>query len=171
MPNGYPSPYGKSGEDAFSVPLIRADVGMVHVVVAPGGRGPSDPGIGQPVTIPVPAAPRVWPDFTGHSGAEVRRVAKGEPPRTDEERRAFHKRPPGKRSSYPQPGQRIRFVRDDWADPEPAVVLAVQSPDDSDVNLLVNPDDPAPWVILQTSDGFVTRCREARVRGAAGWLP
>lgn len=136
-----------------------------------------------PVPPPVPQSPQ-WPDFRGREGAEARRLAKGEPPRSDHEiRTGMWGRSPGMRSGWPRVGQRLHFVRNEWGDPEMATVLEVQDPADNDLNLRMPwhdergrlrwdvAGDPAPWVLLQTDDGFVTRCREARVRGAAGWLP
>ncbi|MFE5369261.1 hypothetical protein [Streptomyces mirabilis] len=143
---------------------------------------PADPRA-LPVPAPIPMAPK-WPDFRGREGAEVRRLAKGEPTRSDHEiRTGMWGRPPGQQSGWPRTGQRLRFVRDEWGEVEMATVLEVQDPADGDPNLRMpwhdaqgRPQwnvagDPAPWVLLQTDDGFVTRCREARVRGAAGWLP
>lgn len=137
----------------------------------------------QPLPQPLPPPPPRWPDFKGRAGAQARRLAKGQAPRSDDEiRRGMWGRPPGQRSGWPRAGQWLRFVRDEWADPEPALVLDVQDPGDDDPNLRMPwhdeqgrpqwniPGDPAPWVLLQCQDGFVTRCREARVRGAAGWL-
>lgn len=156
MANGYPSPYGKQGEDAAS------------------------PVTGVPAVAP---APRQWSDFLGQAGAERRRVAKGQTPRTRAEvMDGMWGRPKGRQTPWPTVGQAVRFVRHEWGDPEAATVLEVQDPGDDDANLRMplhkggealygQPGEPAPWVTLQTADGFVTRCREARVRGAAGWLP
>lgn len=129
------------------------------------------------------AAPQ-WPNFLGQRGAEVRRLAQSEPRPSDVEiRRSMWGRPAAQRTAWPTVGQSVQFVREEWGSPEPAVVLEVQNPGDADPNLSMpfhdasgipqhgTPGDPAPWITLQCNDGFVTRCREARVRGAAGWLP
>lgn len=162
MPGQFPAPFGKRAGDGDTL-FDSADARALPAVMD---------------------SPPKWPDFRGHEGAEERRRQKGEPERSDQEvRRGMWGRPPGLRSGWPRAGQRLRFVRDEWGEVEMATVLEVQNPADDDPNLRMpwhdadgRPQwhiagDPAPWVILQTDDGFVTRCREARVRGAAGWMP
>lgn len=148
MPNGSPAAFGQHPSDGGTL------------------SAPADPR-----ALPVQAATaKKWPNFLGHAGAEQRRIAKGQPPRTDQEIVASTWQRPTP-TPYPVAGQSCHFIRDDWMDPEPATIIAVQDPNAADPNLTKNPNDPMPEVILQTADGFVTTCREARVRGAAGWTP
>jgi hypothetical protein len=113
-----------------------------------------------------------------------------EPPRTpDEVRRWAHQRREGEREPLPHVGERVLFRPGDWEPAVPAVVVAVQDltpPQASDAygpggdanvwlphpetgQLVVRPD-PWPRVTLRTDDGREFLCREARVRGAPGWL-
>jgi hypothetical protein len=148
MPNGSPAAFGQHPSDggALSAPV-------------------------DPRALPVTqATARKWPDFLGQAGAERRRIAKKQPPWTREEIMAatWQRATP---TPYPVAGQQCHFVRDEWMDPEPATIIAVQDPHSLDPNLTKNPSDPMPEVIIQAADGFITTCREARVRGAAGWMP
>ena len=148
MPNGSPAIFGQHPSDggALSVPT-------------------------DPRSLPVTqATAKRWPDFLGQAGAERRRIAKKQPPWTPGEILAatWQRAMP---TPWPVAGQSCRFVRDEWMDPEPATIIAVQDPHAIDPNLTKNPADPMPEVVIQTADGFITTCREARVRGAAGWMP
>lgn len=162
MPGPYSAPYGRHAGDGDAVTNSRDSRARTPAKAA---RAPS------------------WPAFLGQGGAEARRLAKGDSRRADAEiLRSMWGRPPAQRTPWPTVGQAVHFVREEWGDPEPAVVLEVQDPGDDDPNLRMplhdasgvpqngTPGDPAPWCVIQTDDGFVTRCREARVRGAAGWL-
>ena len=148
MPNGSPAPFGQHPPDAGTLSV------------------PADPRALQVASVTA----KQWPTFLGRTGAERRRIAKGQPPRADDEivTSTWHRANP---TPYPAVGQACNFVRDEWMDPEPATIIAVQDPSSADPNLTRNPNDPMPEVVIQTADGFVTACREARVRGAAGWLP
>ena|SRR5437660_12327310 len=148
MPNGSPAPFGQH----------PADGGALSV--------PADP---RALQVASPTA-KQWPDFLGRTGAERRRIAKGQPPRTDDEIVTSTWQRPNP-TPYPVAGQSCHLVRDEWMDPEPATITAVQDPGSSDPNPKKNPNDPMPEVVVQTADGFLTACREARVRGAAGGLP
>ena len=151
MPGPYPSPFGKRAGDG-DTRSSSADPRARDLV----NRGPA-----------------AWPTFMGNHDGELRRQAKGQLPRgADEITGSTWGRPDHLRTPYPHAGDRCQFVREEWGDPEPAVIVQVQDPNDDDPNLHFNRgQDPMPWVILQTDDGFVTKTREARVRGAAGWLP
>lgn len=117
-----------------------------------------------------------------------------EPPRTAQEvNRWAHQRRPHEREDIPQPGERLLFRERDFGTPVPAVVDAVQdmtAPNDH-WGSTAQPDpnvweadgslkeDPWPWVAVRlvttAEDGTETLgaprwCKEARVRGAPGWL-
>lgn len=133
-----------------------------------------------------PTGPIAWPTYNP-ADATLRRKAKGEPPRTEDEViYQVHGRPRQQRTPVPAPGDRVSYIRDEWGDPEPCTVLQVQQQDEItgpggvqprgrapiDPNLLINHgQDPMPLVLLQTDEGFCTWTREARVRGSAGWRP
>lgn len=148
--------------------------------------------------------PRYGPKFQGgpvarpiitnnpYDKGDVRRIAKGEPERSKQEiLDAVHGRGQSKRTKLPKVNQAVSFIRDEWGDPEPATILAVQDVtqvvDDTgglnglrtrlpgeppDPNFLINGgNDPMPLVLLVTADGLYTWTRESRVRGACGWTP
>jgi hypothetical protein len=164
----WPSPFGKKQSDSADVGSDSADPRCMPVQIGPGG-------------------PVAWPTYNP-ADDDVRRGAKGEHPRTDDEvMTAVHGRPPHKRTAIPNPGDQVHYVRHEWGDPEPATVLQVQSvyersgpgglrprgPDEPvDPNLHINRGgDPMPLLLLMTADGLYTWTREARVRGSAGWMP
>jgi hypothetical protein len=109
-----------------------------------------------------------------------------EPPVTkDEIRRSAWQRAPGEREPAPEPGEVVLLRAADWEPAVSAVVLGVQdmaTPGDFWDGPGGEPDicvwdedgalrpDPWPWVTLQPEDGPQRHAREARVRGAAGWL-
>jgi hypothetical protein len=106
---------------------------------------------------------------------------------------SIRNRPIDERTPIPEVGDTVWCRLDEWEEPHEALVTAVQSDDDIDDQNLYEAlqiviggravisqlDDPWPKVWLEVkvprSDGFVrtvhTHCREARLRGSAGWLP
>lgn len=108
--------------------------------------------------------------------------------RTDAEvKRWAWERRPGEREPVPHVGEHVLFRPEDWAEPVPAVVTAVQDmrrhndghgggdPDPHvwDEYGLPRPD-PWPWVTMRIGDdphsGREVKSKEARARGSAGWL-
>lgn len=101
-------------------------------------------------------------------------------------------RPPADRVAVPAAGDRVWYRHDPWTTPTPATVDAVQDLDDQRwpnnwrpvrgcdgglvipsgtlIPLVERQPDPWPLVYLHTSHGYLGT-QEARLRGAAGWLP
>lgn len=100
--------------------------------------------------------------------------------------REAHEREPA-----PVIGERVLFRYYDWQPPVPATVTGVQDmtgvpndgwggtdPDPHVWDVLPGTTvlagglrpDPWPWVEMATGDGTAVKCKEARVRGGAGWL-
>jgi hypothetical protein len=133
-----------------------------------------------------PVLPSPEPPPAGGLAASDDGRPTGEPPVTVEEiRRSCWHRGPAEREPAPRVGERLLLRRRDWATPEPATVAAVQDMDmpgdgwggpDPDPHVWDGAGkllpDPWPWITLTPDTGPATpvTCKEARVRGGAGWL-
>lgn len=173
MPGGYPCPFGKVGEDAAHTANQPDPNGAAAPVVVPRQQ-PAD---GRAMAALAPGPRHL--EMGGHAAAEALRRAKGEQPHSDDEviQSYWNRNNPAK---IPQVGERVKYVRFPWTQWEWATVLSVQPLTDDDPNLngivrdlhgnsYLCASDPAPYVVLQSDSGLVASCREARVRGSAGW--
>ena len=170
--------------------LWPAPFGKSRASDADAGSDSQDPNFQQQDLSPFVARPTLTNN--PYDKGDGRRIAKGQPERTKQEIiDAVHGRPDNKKTKPPKVGHTVNFIRDEWGDPEPATVLQVQDisqvPDASgslqgirlrrqgeppDPNFLIQRGaDPMPLVLLVTADGLYTWTREARVRGACGWMP
>ena len=164
----WPAPFGKSSKDDPDSASDSADPRYLS------------PKPNTPVALPVLTS-------NPYDKGELARMAAGEPERTHQEIiDSVHGRPVQARTPVPVPHQRVQFRRSEWGPLEPATVIQVQDisqifgtfglvsrgpRDAADPNMLINnAQDPMPLVLLMTDGGMYTWTREARVRGACGWL-
>ncbi len=73
-------------------------------------------------------------------------------------------------TKIPRVGSTVLYRDDHHRDVVEATVVMIHPLADDDPHRLMCPHDPWPILRLRTIHGLVD-CREARVRGAAGWLP